>query len=394
MAFSLAASQPAPQLFSPLIPHKVSATFAALPHPALYPQYTNSSGSWLYFSPDTWTSGFLPAIGYALNIRQRRCPSADDSHLDWLSLSRAASTALLPLETSNSVGHDVGFLSFPFMDELAVNPHNKTARHLVNVFARDLAARFNPIVGCTRSWDSPDPVFEVIIDNMMNLEVLFQSAALTGNDTLRYIAERHANTTMVNHIRPDGSTWHVVEYNVYTGAVIRKRTAQGYSDNSTWSRGQAWAIYGFANSLSVSDPASAFNGAIAVYRNTGDSRYLETAHKAAHYFLSNIPKDGIIPWDFNAPTPRPADSSAATIAANGFLMLAQLETNASKRWINAAVQVLNRMVSLAWRPSWQSLLANGTVNKPANNYMTGTVYGDYYFVRAGNELLSMNLVEC
>jgi rhamnogalacturonyl hydrolase YesR len=247
-----------------------------------------------------------------------------------------------------------------------------------------LAARFSPVVGCTRSWDASDPTdFQVIIDNMMNLEVLFHSADLTGNSTLREIAKTHANTTMKNHIRSDGSTWHVVEYNSTTGNVIKKRTAQGFADNSTWSRGQAWGIYGFAN----------------MHRLTGDSNYLATSRRLATYFLNNIPSDGIVPWDFNAPLappPRPADSSAATIAVNGLLLLAQQETDATakQQWIDAALAILNNITKLAWNPSWQSLLSNGTVNWPANNFLTGIVYGDYYYIKAGNELVKMGLASC
>ncbi|KAF8638888.1 hypothetical protein AX17_001941 [Amanita inopinata Kibby_2008] len=290
-----------------------------------------SLGKWLYFSPNTWTSGFLPATGYALRRRQQLCGSSNDLHIaDWLYLGRAASSGLVPLEANNTVGHDVGFLSFPFVEELFVNSSNETAKAAINAFARDLASRFNPIVGCTRSWDSPDPDFQVIMDNMMNLDVLFHSAALTNNDTLKEIAIKHADTTMANHIRADGSTWHVVEYDSSTGAVTRKRTAQGYSDNSTWSRGQAWGIYDFAN----------------MYRNTNNSKYLITARRLATYFIDNLPIDGIVPWDFNAPltpAPRPADSSAATIAANGLLMLAQLESTsvAAKFWSDAAIQASN-----------------------------------------------------
>ena len=129
------------------------------------------------------------------------------------------------------------------------NPENETALEAVNAFAADLAARFSPTVGCTRSWDNPDPtLFRVIIDNMMNLEVLFASYARTGNKTLVDIAVSHADRTLLYHVRPNGSSFHVVEYNATTGEVIGRITAQGYSDNSTWSRGQAWGIYGFANS--------------------------------------------------------------------------------------------------------------------------------------------------
>ncbi|KAJ7460940.1 glucuronyl hydrolase [Mycena galericulata] len=384
----LVVSQRIPQLFSNLIPQKVLATAKSLPAVIQYPQYTDTSvGDWLYFSPDTWTSGFFPATLYALNTRKKLCGATASNGLsaaDWLDLGRAASNGLIPLELQNTVGHDVGFLSFPFVEELAINPQNQTALTAVNQFAADLAARFNPIVGCTRSWDTADPTdFTVIIDNMMNLEVLWVAYGLTGNETLRHIAVTHADTTMINHIRPDGGTWHVVEYNSTTGVVIRKRTSQGYSDNSTWSRGQSWAIYGFAN----------------MYQHTKDPNYLITARRLADYFLTNLPSDGIVPWDFNAPLlppPRPADSSAATIAANGLLLLGTLETSpaAGQKWIQAAINLLDRITTLAWRPSWESLLSNGTVNWPAGNLLTGIVYGDYYYIRAGNELVTMGLATC
>lgn len=375
------------ELFSPLIPQKVLATFKSLPKPAQYPQYTDQeAGDWQFFAPDTWTSGFFPSTGYALNRRKELCGATSSNQLgvaDWLELAREASAGLVPLEVSNHQGHDVGFLSFPFVEELLVNPHNQTAITGVNSFAKLLANRFNPVVGCTRSWDAPDPDFQVIIDNMMNLEVLFQSADLTGNNTLRKIAITHADTTIKNHIRPDGGTWHVIHYNTFTGAVTAKKTAQGFSDNSTWSRGEAWGIYGFAN----------------MYKRTGDTAYYETAVHLANYFLDNLPADGIVPWDFNAPlvpAPRPADSSAATLAANGLLLLSQLEHSSSlkKKWSDAAIELLAGITKLAWNPSWESLLSNGTVNKPANNFLTGIVYGDYYYIRAGNELISMGLASC
>jgi hypothetical protein len=301
---------------------------------------------------------------------------------DWLTLGRSTSNGLIPLELVNTVGHDVGFLSFPFVEELAINPNNKTALTAVNQFAADLAARFNPIVGCTRSWDTADPTeFEVIIDNMMNLEILWVAYGLTGNETLRDIALKHADTTRINHIRPDGSTWHVVVYNGTTGGVIEKITSQGYANNSTWSRGQAWGIYGFAN----------------MYKHSGNITYLDTAQRLADYFLDNLPSDGVVPWDFNAPlipAPRPADSSAATIAATGLLLMGTLDKANSQKWINAALNLLGSITTLAWRPSWQSLLSNGTVNWPAGNLLTGIVYGDYYYIVAGNNLISMGLAQC
>jgi hypothetical protein len=381
------ASQTVPaQLYSNLIPQKVLATTKALPAPLEYPQYTDTSkGDWIYFNPDLWTSGFFPATLYALDARKTLCGATPANGLniaDWLTLGRSTSNGLIPLELVNTVGHDVGFLSFPFVEELAINPTNKTALTAVNRFAADLAARFNPIVGCTRSWDTADPTeFEVIIDNMMNLEILWVAYGLTGNETLRDIALKHADTTRINHIRPDGSTWHVVVYNGTTGGVIEKITSQGYANNSTWSRGQAWGIYGFAN----------------MYKHSGNITYLDTAQRLADYFLDNLPSDGVVPWDFNAPlipAPRPADSSAATIAATGLLLMGTLDKANSQKWINAALNLLNSITTLAWRPSWQSLLSNGTVNWPAGNLLTGIVYGDYYYIVAGNNLISMGLAQC
>uniref|UniRef100_A0A0W0F0L4 Cation efflux protein transmembrane domain-containing protein n=1 Tax=Moniliophthora roreri TaxID=221103 RepID=A0A0W0F0L4_MONRR len=160
----------------------------------------------------------------------------------------------------------------------------------------------------------------------MNLEVLFVSEKLTGNKTLGEIARRHVDTTIGNHIRPDGSTWHVVEYNTETGNIVSKYTAQGYSSDSTWSRGQAWAVYGFSN----------------MYKRMQRPQYLTIACKLATYFHSNLPSDGIVPWDFNTPIQdpkvpggvRPADSSAATIVTNGLLLLASLDSEGREKSIS------------------------------------------------------------
>jgi len=133
-----------------------------------------------------------------------------------------------------------------------------------------------------------------------------------------------------------------------------------------------------------------------MFNRTGNTKYLVTSRRLATYFLNNLPIDGIVPWDFNAPAPRPADSSAATIAVNGLLLLSQQETTteAKNQWIDAALQILNNITTLAWNPAWQSLLSNGTVDEPEHNELTGIIYGDYYFIKAGNELVTMGLASC
>ncbi|KAL1747509.1 glycoside hydrolase family 88 protein [Schizophyllum fasciatum] len=381
-------ASPPGELFSADIANKVSATAQRVlgAGSASYPHTTDSnSGLWNLEKADWWTSGFFPATAYLLNARTDLCDASSDNGLnaaDWLSLGRAMSAGLVPLEDHTTQGHDVGFLSFPFIEELKINSENETARTGVNKFADALASRFNPTVGCTLSWDSSNKdEFQVIIDNMMNLEVLFQSAALTGNNTLVDIATAHANTTMRNHIREDGGTWHVIVYSASTGKVTAKRTAQGYSDDSTWARGQAWAIYGFAN----------------MYAHTGIEDYLTTARKLADYFLARIPSDGIVPWDFDAPTDnRPADSSAQTIASSALLLLAKHETDSGKAgtYKDAAIQLLSDITSFAWKHDWESLLSNGTVNMPQGNSRTGIVYGDHYYILAGSQLVDLGLASC
>ncbi|KAL0060572.1 hypothetical protein AAF712_012630 [Marasmius tenuissimus] len=330
------------ELFSPLVPEKILRTFNSLPNPTQYPQYTrppasgpaSQIGKWDLFVPDTWTSAFFPTTLYEMDRRRDLCGNGEASgDADWAKLARKASEALLSLPGNNNQGHDVGFLSFPFVEELSRDPGSESAKSAINGFARDLAKRFIPAAGVTRSWDNDNQtVVRVIIDNMMNLEVLFVSAELTGNTTLVDIANKHAETTIKNHIRGDGGTWHVVEYNANTGAVLSKHTAQGFSDDSTWSRGQAWAIYGYAQ----------------VYSRYSRREYLETSRRLADYFLSHIPNNGIVPWDFNAPVNdpkvpggvRPADSSAAMIAAAGLLLLSDVDKEQGSRWADAAIKVI------------------------------------------------------
>ncbi|KAF9533511.1 glycoside hydrolase family 88 protein [Crepidotus variabilis] len=373
-------------LFSPLIAQKVLHTYQSLPSLNQYPHVTDSTqGKWKYMPSDWWTAGFFPATLYLMNTRKTQCGASNEQAMaDWLNLGRSASSALLGVTDAGDVGHDVGFVSFAFSEELKVNPQNHTAIDAVNRFATMLAARFDPAVGCTRSWN-PKPnqdstTFEVIMDNMMNLELLFHSADLTGDNHLREIAMSHADKTMENHIRPDGSSFHVVVYNAVTGAVIRKRTAQGYSDSSTWARGQAWGIYGFSN----------------MYRLTQKPAYLDTARKMANWFIDHLPSDGIVPWDFNAPVPTYADTSAAMVTVNGLLMLADVETDPVQkgRWIDTSFSLMNKTTTFAWRPDWESLLSNGTANVPLGSFNTGIVYGDHYFIRATNEMFRMGLTPC
>ncbi|KAJ7581497.1 glucuronyl hydrolase [Mycena floridula] len=334
------------------------------------------------FPPETWTSGFFPATLYGLNTRKKLCPATQANGLglaSWITLDRSFSNGLIPLETKPNIDHDVGFYSYPFVEEL--KPDEPDRDHGCE-YAGILADRFNPIVGCTRSWNNkasdPSTDFEVIIDNMMNLEVFFVSAGLTGNTTLTDIAKKkHADTTMKNHFRADGSTYHLVTYNSTTGNI----PASVRSSIPTVLLGR------------VDKPGLYM--ALPTCSSVLVMPLPDTAREAATFFLNHIPSNGIVPWDFNAPVSgrQAADSSAATIAANGLLLLSQYDTDAilAKKWQNAAITILTNITASAWKLSFQSLLSNGTVNKLA---LFMVQLCDYYYLRAGNELPRMGLAKC
>ena len=208
---------------------------------------------------------------------------------------------------------------------------------------------------------------------MINLELLFWSAKNGGPSTHKNMAISHALKASQDFVRADGSTYHLVTYNQDTGAIISKSTIQGLNAESTWSRGQAWAVYGFTTA----------------YRETGDSRFLDTARKVSDYFINRLPQDYIPYWDFELPdtTGQPRDSSAASAAASGLLQLSRLETDNTRKttYLNAAKNILNSLSSSSYMAEGttnKAVLLHGTYSKPGGKYDTGLIWGDYYFLEA------------
>lgn len=239
--------------------------------------------------------------------------------------------------------------------------------------AKSLSTRFNDTVGCIRSWNSKPGDFIVIIDNMMNPELLFQTTRATGDSSYWKIAVKHANTTMNNHFRPDYSSFHVLNYDSATGAVKQKKTAQGFADGSAWARGQAWGLYGYTET----------------YRETRDPKYLQQAQHIADFLLNhpNMPKDYIPYWDFNAPDIPNAlrDASAAAIMASALLELSQYTKN--KTYFKAAETILRTLSSPQYKAAPGTnggfILLHGVGHKPAGTEIdVPLTYGDYYFIEA------------
>ena len=247
--------------------------------------------------------------------------------------------------------------------------------------ADSLSQRYNGKVGALRSWGSDANNFKVVIDVMMNIELMFWASKHGGDPVLYDQARRHALTTRNNHVRADGGSFHRVTFNPLTGAVKSRTTVQGYSDSSTWSRGQAWAIYGFA----------------VTYRYTRETIFRDTARKMADWYLARLPLDSVPYWDFNDPAipNAPRDSSAAAVAAAGLIELSLLESDATRaaKYRTAARKAISSLLSAPYLTSLvpgstaynsEALLLQSAYNHNSNRdqYNQGTSWGDYYLLEA------------
>ena len=237
-----------------------------------------------------------------------------------------------------------------------------------------LATRYSPTVGAIRSWNNPHKGFRVIIDNMMNLELLEEASKMFVCDSLDRIARSHANTTMKNHFREDYTSWHLVNYVDEDGSVRRKHTVQGYSDDSAWARGQAWALYGYT----------------MMYRETGLQEYLQQAVNVGEMIFPYLPEDGVTYWDFNDPAIPDAyrDASAAAVMASAYLELSGYVGKKQKmKYKETAEKIIRTLASDDY------LCAPGECHGFLLKHSVGSIphgseidvpltYADYYFLEA------------
>ena len=282
----------------------------------------------------------------------------------------------LAKEQYNTHTHDLGFMmytSFGQANQVAPKPAYKQI--LINS-AKSLSTRFNPTVGCIKSWDSKPSDFLVIIDNMMNLELLFWATHETGDSSFYKIAVTHANTTMKNHYRADYSSYHVINYNPQTGEVQQKKTAQGYANESAWARGQAWGLYGFT----------------VMYRATKDKKYLEQAKNIAHFLLTNpnLPADKVPYWDYNDPgIPNVLrDASAGAVMASALLELCRYtDKKDATEYFNTAQTLLATLSAPTYKAALGTnggfILKHSVGHLPQKSEIDVAIsYADYYFVEA------------
>jgi len=330
------------------------------------PRSLSTEGELTLVRSKDWTSGFFPGVLWYLYEFTGDKKWEDQARLF---------TSKIENEKLNGVTHDIGFkiyCSFGAGYRLTKDPEYK---NIIIQAAKILSTRFSPIVGCIRSWDhSKDKWgYPVIIDNMMNLELLFEATKLTGDSSFYKIAVSHANTTLKNHFRPDFSSYHVIDYDTITGKVLKKNTHQGYSHESAWARGQAWALYGFT----------------MCYRETRDPKYLKQAENVAGFILNHphLPADLIPYWDFDAPNipNEPRDASAGAVIASALYELSTYSKNSST-YRNKADQILKSLTGNYRSPLGQNkgfILLHSTGTKPTSIEVDQPIiYADYYYLEA------------
>ncbi len=313
-----------------------------------------------------WCSGFYPGtLWYLYEYTGSE---------ELKNLAQAHTEILAPLQYVKT-DHDIGFQLFCSYGNGYRLTGNKNYLDVLHNGAMSLASRFNPVIGSIRSWDfSRDKwKFPVIIDNMMNLELLMWVGNYYDDPYLKNVAITHANTTMRNHFRPDYSTYHLVNYDPENGEVIKKQTVQGYSDNSKWARGQAWALYGFT----------------MMYRMTSSTRYLEQAKHVADLLIPLLPEDGIPYWDFDAPDiPNDLrDASAGAIMASALVELSKYVPEKAELYRSTAERQVRTLASSEYLAeagtNGNFILKHGVGHKPSNGEVdVPLTYADYYFIEA------------
>lgn len=342
--------------------------------PGRYPRTYHAATDSLETSDSGWwCSGFYP--GSLLYLSE----AVGDP-----SLKTKADSVLVDLkkEQYNTYTHDLGFMMYCSFGNANRQTPNPEYEQVLLQSAKSLISRYNDTTKVIRSWDgfswdhAADDDFVVIIDNMMNLELLFWATKYSKDSTYYDIAINHANTTIKNHFRPDNSSYHVLIYDEDTGAIKTKVTAQGAADESAWARGQAWGLYGFT----------------VMYRETKDIRYLQQAQHIVDFLLehSNMPEDHIPYWDFNAPDIPDAlrDSSAGAIMTSALLELCKYtEGVQANKYLEAARIALTHLLTPEYvtreGENGGFLLKHGVGHFPANSEVDVPLsYGDYYLIEA------------
>ncbi len=344
------------------VERQYSYLIRGIPSYAFYPRSIDNNGNVRFVEGLEWTAGFFPGcLWYLFEM-------TGDPHWKNEAFQRTLPLKLLSFNRST---HDLGFILNNSFGK-AINHSKDTILEwtLINA-ANSLITRYNDKVGCIKSFDSDSYSFPVIIDNMMNLEILFEATKLSGDTSYKHIAQNHARTTLNHFVRENHSVYQIVDFDPFTGGVIQYDNRQGYDVNSSWSRGQSWAIYGF----------------IVAYRETGDTVFREAAINIFNYVRSQLNENLIPYWDYNAPgiPNEPYDVSALTVLTAALMELIFIEPQYEDQYVyfvNDVLNCLNNEVFLSDPARGQYfILSYSTGNKPANvEVNVPIIYADYYFL--------------
>jgi hypothetical protein len=332
---------------------------------ASIPRALNPDGTLHKTTSRDWTSGFYAGelwmlYRYSGEARFKEAAKA------W--------TAFNAKEQWDTHTHDLGFKIYCSFGHGYKETADEVYKEVIINASRTLVKRFNPTVGCIRSWDFNADTwdFPVIIDNLMNLEMLFEASKLTGDSSFYHIAESHAQTTLDHHIRGDHSSYHVIDFDPGTGQQRLKDTHQGAAPESSWARGQAWNLYGFA----------------MAYRETGAPQFLDQARGTAAFIYEhpNMPEDKVPFWDFDAPhiPNEPKDVSAAAINACGLLLLAEQDPEYAEQYLNWADLTLQALSDERYQSNTPPFLLKHSVGSIPGSFEVDVpiIYADYYYVEA------------
>jgi len=332
------------------------------------PRSIEKDGSLRLVAPRDWCSGFFAGSLWQMYAY---------THSDYWRQQAVSYTWPIEEMKSYKGTHDLGFMLYTSFGQAFRLTGEQSYKDVIVQAAKTLSTRYSPKVKAIRSWDWNRNVWKypVIIDNMLNLELLFWASEATGDSLYYHIAVNHANTTMKNHFRNDYSSYHVVDYDPETGSVRSQGTHQGYNDASVWSRGQAWGLYGFT----------------MCYRFTKDPAYLKQAEKIIEFFFNqpNLPTDLIPYWDMKDPAipNAPRDASAAAVIASGLYELSTYVTSEKGKRYKALADTIVKNLNNHYQAKEGSeqgfLLLHSTGNHPGNDEIDVPIsYADYYYLEA------------
>lgn len=348
----------------------MSRTLADFPH-------ITKNGEWLTHKHGHWTGGFWAGLHWLRSFYDAETTAVRGQALEWSKRFRS--------RIGDNKTHDMGFIFGPScVLGFRIKPDQELAA-LAEHGAKNMKDLFEERTGLILAWDEPGYEGRAIVDTIMNLPLMVWVAEQTGNAEYAQIARRVADQIWRNHVRPDHSVYHMVRWDTNTFEIVERTTHQGYQPETCWSRGQSWALYGFAN----------------MARYTQNTAYLDASQQLAEYYWANLDTGLHLPrWDFcfKDRADEPLDASAGSIGASGMLLLADIlaragQTEKAELWIQRGEAIVSALIEhcLYQDIGKYGIIEQATVDKPRNSGVgESTMYGDYYFVEALYRIVNRN----